>query len=194
MNRPIEAVVAEAQQKLEATGRLDVAAFASAYPEHAEELREILPVMLTLHEERRWQQAERRSRAFAMGLFAQLADQPARETVGALFARERTQTGLSLEEQARRSGLPVEALEQLSAEQTPVTNLDNATIKQMAGRVGASFAALLNEVRRLVSLENLSTSGQVVFTRDREASTDQEREELLKKVHDAARKKPPEPK
>ncbi|MFZ5827344.1 MAG: hypothetical protein ACOY94_23845 [Bacillota bacterium] len=189
MIRPIEAVVAEAQQKLEATGRLDIAAFASAYPEHAEELREILPVMLTLHEEKHWQQAEQRSRAFAMGLFAQLSGQ---ETVGALFARERSEAGLSLEEQARRSGLPVEALEQLSAEPTPVTNLDNATIKQMAGRVGASFATLLKEVRRLVSLENLSTSGQAVFTRDREESSDQEREELLKKVREAARKKPPE--
>lgn len=194
MTRPIEAVVAEAQQRLEATGRLDIAAFASAYPEHAEELREILPVMLTLHEEKRWQRAEQRSRAFALDLFAQLAEQPAQETLGELFARERRETGLSLEEQARRSGLPVRALEQLSEDQTPFTDLDNATIKQMAGRIDASFAALIKEVRRLVSLENLSTSSQAVFTRDRESSSDQEREELLKKVREAARKKPPEEK
>lgn len=192
MIRPIEAVVAEAQQMLETTGRLDIAAFASAHPEHAEELREILPVMLTLHAERCWQQADERSRTFALGLFAQVAEQPAQETVGGLFARERQGAGLSLEEQARRSGLPVQALEQLSSDQTPVTGLDNASIRQLAGRVGASFAALIKEVRRLVSLENLSTSGQAVFTRERESSSDQEREELLKKVRESSRKKPPE--
>ncbi|MFZ5814909.1 MAG: helix-turn-helix domain-containing protein [Bacillota bacterium] len=194
MTRPIEAVVAEAQRRLEATGRLDIAAFASAYPEHADELRELLPVMLTLHEEKRWQQAEERSRAFAVSLFAQVAEQPARETVGELFTREREEAGLSLEEQARRTGLPVQALEQLSRDQTPVTGLDNPTIKQLAGRVGASFASLVKEVRRLLSLEGLSTSGQAVFTRDREASTDEEREELLRKVREAARTKPPEEK
>ncbi len=192
MSRPIEAVVAEAQRRLETTGRLDIAAFASAYPEHATELQEILPVMLTLHEEKRWQQAEERSRAFAVGLFAQLAEQqPAQETVGALFARERSEAGLSLEEQARRTGLPVQALEQLSRDETPVTSLDNGTIKQMAGQVAAPFAALAREVRRLLSLENLGMSGQAVFTRDRETSTDAEREELLKKVREAARKRPP---
>lgn len=196
MTRPIEAVVAEAQQRLETTGRLDIAAFASAYPEHAAELREILPVMLTLHEEKRWQQAEERSRSFAMGLFAHLADQqaPAEETLGALFTRERQEGGLSLEEHARRSGLPVQALEQLSQDATPVTGLYNAAIKQLAGRVGASFASLIKEVRRLVSLEHLSMSGQMVFTREKESSTEAEREELLKKVREAARKRPPEEK
>jgi transcriptional regulator with XRE-family HTH domain len=192
MTRPIETVVAEAQRRLESTGRLDIAAFASAYPEHADELREILPVMLTLHEEKRWKQAEERSRAFAVGLFAQLAEQPAQETVGALFAREREEAGLTLEEQAKRSGLPVQALELLTRDQTPVNRLDNATIKQLATKAGASFASLLKEVRRLVSLENLGMSGQAVFTRDKETSTDEERAELLKKVREAARKKPPE--
>lgn len=193
MTRPIEAVVGEAQRRLETTGRLDIAAFASAYPEHADELREILPVMLTLHEEKRWQQAEERSRTFALGLFAQVAAEPAQETVGALFTREREEAGFSLEEQAQRSGLPVQALQELSQDQTPVTGLDNTGIKQLSSRVGAPFASLLKEVRRLFSLENLSmSSGQAVFTRDKETSTDTEREELLKKVREAARSRPPE--
>lgn len=194
MTRPIEAVVAEAQRRLETIGRLDIAAFASAYPEHANELLEILPIMLTLHEEKRWRLAEERSRTFALGLFAQLTEQPAGETVGNLFTRERAEAGLSLEEQAHLSGLPVQALEQLSHDQTPVTGLDNAAIKQLAGRAGAPFTALIKEVRRLVSLENLSMSGQAVFTREKETSTEAERAELLKKVREAARKKPPEEK
>jgi len=191
MSRPIEVVVSEAQRRLETTGRLDIAAFASAYPEHANELQEILPAMLTLHEEKRWRQAEARSRTFALSLFSQLAEQPAQETVGALFAREREETGLTLEDQARRTGLPVKALEQLTQDETPVTSLDNASMKQLAGRVAAPFAALAREIRRLLSLENLSMSGQAVFTRDKETSTEAEREELLKKVREAARKKPP---
>lgn len=192
MTRPIEAVVAEAQRRLETTGRLDIAAFASAYPEHATELREVLPTLLTLHEERRWRQAEERSRTFAHGLFASLVQQPAADTVGALLARERQEAGLSLEEQARRAGLPVAALEQLTNDTTPVTGLDNASIKRLAERATAPFAALAKELRRLTSLANLNSSGQAVFTRDKETSSATEREELLRKVREAGRKKAPE--
>ncbi len=205
MTRPIEAVVAEAQQRLQQTGRLDIAAFVAAYPEHAEELRELLPVMLTLHQEKQWQEAEAASRAFAVGLFDQLAEQssaaapagvepasPAQKTLGALFARQREEARLSLEEQARMTGLPVEALKKLSEDDTPITKLDNATVKRIASRVAAPFAALLKEVRRLASLESLSGSGPaMVFTRDRETSTTEEQQALLEKVREAA-KKPPE--
>lgn len=193
MTRPIEAVVAEAQQRLEKTGRLDITAFASAYPEHEAELREILPVMLNLHQEKRWRRAESESHAFAVGLFAQVAELPAPPTVGNLFERERTEAGLSLEEQARRSGLPAEALEKLSRDGTPVSALDNAAIKQLSARVAAPFAALAKEVRRLLSLESLSgMNAGAVFTRDKETSTDEERQALLDKVREAARKPPEE--
>jgi hypothetical protein len=192
MTRPIEAVVAEAQQRLERTGRLDVAAFASAYPEHEAELKEILPVMLNLHQEKRWVRAEAESRAFAVGLFAQLAAQNTEATVGGLFQRERAEAGLSLDDQARRSGLPAESLEKLSQDSTPVSALDNAAIKHLAGRVAAPFAALAKEVRRLLSLESLSGTGGagMVFTRDKETSSADERKALLDKVREAARKPP----
>ena len=195
MTRPIEAVVAEAQRRLETTGRLDIAAYVSAYPDHAEELREVLPVMITLHQEKRWQAAEAQSKAFALGLFAQLAPAPVpaegAETVGDLFARERSEAGLSVEEQARRSGLPVPALKALSQEATPVTGLDNAGIKQLAVKVAAPFAALAKEMRRLMSLESLSNmQAGPVFTRDRETSTEEEQKALLDKVRESARKPP----
>lgn len=196
MTRPIEAVLAEAQRRLESTGRLDTAAFVAAYPEHAEELQELLPIMLRVQHEKRWQQAEQQSRAFAAGLFAQLAEQRAEApvtapTLGALFQREREEAGLSLEEQSRRSGLPVRTLEQLTRDATPVSQLDNLTIKQVANKVAAPFSALIKEIRRLTSLESLSGSDAgLVFTRDSETSTDEERKALLDKVRDAARKPP----
>ncbi len=189
MTRPIDAVLAEALQRLEASGRLDVPTYVSAYPEYADELRELLPVLQTLHKERRWQRAEAESRAFAMNLFAELA--PQADTVSTLFHRERELAGLSLEEQARRSGLPARALEALDRESTPVGALDNAAIKQIAARVSAPFAALAKEVRRLLSIEALSGAGpQAVFTRDKETSTEEEQKALLEKVREAARKPP----
>jgi transcriptional regulator with XRE-family HTH domain len=192
MTRPIEVVVAEAEQRLERTGRLDIAAFASAYPEHETELRELLPVMLNLHQEKRWRKAETESRAFAVALFPQLVEQPATGTVASLFERERTEAGLSVAEQARRSGLPATALEQLAQDVTPVSALaDNAAIKQLATRVAAPFALLVKEVRRLLSLDSLSgMNAGAVFTRDKDTSTDEERQALLDKVRQAARKPP----
>lgn len=197
MTRPIEAVVAEAQQRLESTGRLDVAAYVSVYPEHADELRELLPVMLTMHREKRWNAAEETSRAFAVGLFAQLSENAApagsSATVGDLFERDRTESGLSVMAQAHRAGIPVKALEQLSRDRTPLTALNNAGIKQLAGQVAAPFAALAKEIRRLLSLESLSgMQGGAVFTRDKETSTEAEQQALLDKVRKAARKPPEE--
>lgn len=195
MTRPIEAVVAEAQQRLEKTGRLDVAAYIAAYPEHAAELQEVLPVVLTLHEEKRWVAAREASRSFALGLFAQLAapaEEQAPDTVGALFAQER-ESGLSLEEQSRLTGLPVQALEQLAHDVTPVGNLDNPAIKQLAARVAAPFAALAKEIKRLKSLATLSgLEGGMVFTRDKETSSPEEQQALRDKVRKATRKPPEE--
>lgn len=189
MSRPIEAVVAEAQERLERSGQLDLSAFLRDYPEHEAELKEILPTMLTLHHERRWQRAEAESQTFAVGLFAELQEQPA--TLGNLFARERTVAGLTLEEQARRSGLPATSLEALSEDRTPIEALDNATIKGLSARVAAPFAALVKEVRRLLSVESLTgmTPG-AVFTRHGETSTAEEQQELLDQVRQAARKPP----
>lgn len=200
MTRPIEAVVAEAQRRLERSGRLDVTAFASAYPEYADELNEVLPVMLTLHQERRWQRAEAESRSFAVGLFSQLSApsspqtaSPATDTLGGLFHRDRTEAGISLEEQARRTGLPSAALDALAQDRTPVTGLDNAQLKQIAARVAAPFAALVKEVRRLASLESLARQqSAMLFTRDKETSTAEEQRALLEKVREAARKPPEE--
>lgn len=192
MTRPIEAVVAEAQQRLETTGRLDVRAYVSAYPEHAAELQELLPVMLTLHQEKRWQAAENSSRAFAVGLFAELAAPATSEgTVGALFSQELAESGLSLEEQAARAGLPVKALEAIVKDETPVSALDNAAIKRLADKVAAPFGALAKEVRRIKSLLSLSNlEGGMVFTRDRETSTEEEQQALRDKVRKATRKPP----
>jgi len=198
MTRPIETVVAEALKRLETSGRLDLSAYVAAYPEHAEELKELLPTLLELHQEKRWQKAEAESRAFALSLFAELAPQaapaPAEGSLGALLARERAEVGLSLEEQARRAGLSPQALEQLEQETTPVDSLDNAAIKQLATKVAVPFANLAREIRRLLSLQALSgASGQAVLTRDRETSTQSEKEALMEKVREAARQpqKPP---
>jgi hypothetical protein len=197
MTRPIEAVVAEAQQRLEKTGRLDVSAYIAAYPEHAADLQEVLPVMLTLHDEKRWAAAEEATNAYALGLFTRLTareTEQATETVGALFRQERQETGLSLEEQSRLTGLPIKALEQLSRDATPLSALDNPAIKQLAARVAAPFAALAKQVRRLKSLATLSgLEGGLVFTRDRETSTAEEQQALRDKVRKATRKPPEEP-
>lgn len=194
MTRPIEAIVAEAQQRLETTGRLDVAAYAAAYPEHAGELNELLPVVLTLHQEKRWQAAESASRAFAVGLFAQLsapAEVSTGDTVGALFSQEIAESGISLEEQARRTGLPVQSLKAILQDSTPVAALDNAGIKKLADRVAAPFAALAKEFRRVKSLWSLTNlEGGMVFTRDKETSTADEQKALRDKVRKATRKPP----
>jgi hypothetical protein len=196
MTRPIEAVVAEAQQRLESTGRLEVTAYVSAYPEHATELSELLPIMLTLHQEKRWKAAEEASRTFAMSLFAELSApaQTREATLGDLFTLERAEAGLSLEEQARRSGLPATSLESISRDVTPLAGLDNAGIKQVAARAAAPFAALVKEVRRLTSLLSLdSMQGGAVFTRDKETSTTDELQALRDRVRHAVRKPPEEP-
>ncbi|HWI62741.1 MAG TPA: hypothetical protein VNT75_12925 [Symbiobacteriaceae bacterium] len=196
MVRPIEAVMADAQQRLETTGRLDVAAYVSAYPEHAAELTELLPVMLTLHQEKRWQAAESASRSFAVGLFAQLAapaEAVSPDTLGSLFSQELSESGETLEEQARRTGLPVKSLEALLKDPTPVSALDNATIKKLADRVAAPFAALAKEFRRVKSLWSLSNlEGGMVFTRDKETSSLEEQKALRAQVRKATRKPPEE--
>jgi hypothetical protein len=190
MTRPIEAVIADAQRWLERSGRLNVADFTAAYPDYAAELEEILPVMLTLHRERRWQKVEAESRASAIGLFAVLRSQPegAGETVGSLLVKSREEVGLSLEEQAHHLRLPVGALEQLSLDQTPLKGLDNSTIRNLAARFSASFATLAMELRRLASVQSLS--GGPLFTRDRETSSSEEEQALRDKVREAARRSP----
>ncbi|HWI53671.1 MAG TPA: hypothetical protein VNT01_16160 [Symbiobacteriaceae bacterium] len=196
MTRPIEAIVAEAQQRLANTGRLDVAAYLSAYPEHAAELQEVLPVMLTVHQEKRWQAAETASRTYALGLFADLvkpASQESAITVGELFGRERQEFQLTIEEQARRSGLPVKALVELEQNATPVSALDNASIKSLADRIAAPFGTLLKEIKRHKSLFSVTMqSGGVVFTREKETSSVEEQQALRDKVRKSTRIPPEE--
>jgi transcriptional regulator with XRE-family HTH domain len=195
MTRPIETVVAEAQQRLETSGRLDIATYLSAYPEHAVELQELLPVVLSVHKEKRWQQAEVASQQFAQSLFAHLTDQPDTATVGGLFQHERAVAGLTLEEQALRSGLPVQALERLAQDRTP-QSASNATLKELATKLTAPFGALAKEVKRLLSVEALTQrgSGGAIFTRNSETSTSEEQQALLEQVRNAARKPPEEKK
>lgn len=196
MTRPIEAIIAEALQRLETSGHLDVSAFAAAHPEHAGELRELLPAMLDIHTERRWQEVAAASRAYAVSLFGQLSPPPttALQTLGTLLAHEREQSGLTVAEQSRRAGLTPSVIEQLSTDQTPVGALDNAAIKQLSVKVAAPFAALVREVRRLLTLEALSgASPQAVLTRDKETSSDTEKQLLMKKVREAASRKPQTP-
>jgi len=196
MTRPIEAVLADALHRLETTGRIDVAAYTAAYPEHQGELEQLLPVMVSLHQERRWQQAEDRLNTFASELFAQLTAQessvaaPA-STLGSLFVRHRAEFGLTLEEQAREIGLAPQALEALSQDPTGVDKLDNLTIKQVAARVAAPFTNLVKGIRRLLALDALQEGG-AVFTRSSDVSTPAEEKALYDKVRaKVKRPKPP---
>jgi hypothetical protein len=197
MTKPIERVLAEAEERLRLTGQLDREAILSAYPEHESELPALLETMELLHQEKAWLQAESRSRAHALSLFQALtspateAAQPgAPETVADLFAQDRAESGLNLAQQANRSGLPEEALRRLAEAQTPLEALkSNAAIKALAEQVRAPFAALAKEVRRLLSIQSL-TSGQAgaVFTRHAEASSEEEHQALLEKVRREARR------
>jgi len=196
MTSPIETVLADALRRLEATGRIDVAAYTAAYPELQLELQELLPVMVNLHHERRWQQAEDRLNNFASGLFPQLAAQKCTvaettSTLGSLFVRHRAEFGLTLEEQARESGLDPQALEALSQDPTGVDNLDNLAIKRVAARVAAPFTSLVKEIRRLLALSALQDGG-AIFTRSGEVSSAAEEKALYDKVRSKIRKpKPP---
>lgn len=197
MTRPIETVLADALRRLETTGRVDVAAYTAAYPEHQVELQELLPIMVTLHQERRWQQAEQRLNTYASGLFPQLAAQQYTtaaapvSTLGSLFVRHREEFGLTLEEQALQSGLAPQTLEALSQDPTRVEQLDNLAIKQVAARVAAPFASLVKEIRRLLALNALQDGG-AVFTRSHDTSTAAEEKALYDKVR-AKTKKPKPP-
>jgi hypothetical protein len=110
---------------------------------------------------------------------------------GALFSQELAESGLSLEEQAQRTGLPVKALEAIVKDSTPVSALDNAGIKKLADKVAAPFAALAKEVRRVKSLFTLNhLEGGMVFTRNKETSSEEEQKALRDKVRKATRKPP----
>ncbi|MGE5676115.1 MAG: hypothetical protein ACM3XM_19930 [Mycobacterium leprae] len=197
MTRPIESVVAELQACLERSDQQGVATVLATYPEYTAELEELIPVILELDNEKRWRQAEFASHTFALKLHAELVPRSATSaaTIGDLFTQDRVVSGLSIEEQARRSGLPVDSLEQLSRAGTPTETLsDNAAVRQLAAKVSAPFSALLKEVRRLLSLNALnSMQSGMVFTRDKETSTEAERQALLEKVRSASRKPPDNP-
>lgn len=193
MVRPIEAVLAEAQQRLANSGRLDIASYLSAYPEHAAELQELLPAMLTLHQEKRWQAAEAKSREYAVDLFSTLYEAPKEATVGLLFRQERDEFNLTIEEQARRTGIPATALSELEKNTTPIEQLDNNGIKALAKTVAAPFNALLKEIKRHKSLISITMgSSSVVFTRDKETSSIEEQQALRDKVRQSTRIPPEE--
>lgn len=185
MSRTIDAIIEEAQKRLETSGRLDVSAYAEAYPQYAEELRRLLPVLLQVDEERRWLEMEERANQFAMKLFAMpVADEVQDEgTVAALFRWEQSETGMTPEVHARKCGLSTAVVSELLRDPTPVSELTPGRIKQLATKLSAPFDALAREIGRLKALFALpSTSAGMVFTRAREASTASEQEELIKRV------------
>jgi hypothetical protein len=192
MTQSLEQILAQAEAELRRTGTLNRQALLSAHPAEAAELAPLLETMLLLHEEKTWQRVERRSRSAAQSLFAALTA-PASEvaTVGALFAQDRSESGLSVAEQASRSGLPEEALRRLDQVQTPLEALQsNTAIKALAEQVKAPFAALAKEIRRLLSIQSLSSGapGSAVFTRNAETSSSEEQQALLEKIRQEARR------
>lgn len=190
MTQSLEQILAEAEAELRRTGGLNRNALLSAHPAEAAELAPLLDTMLLLHEERAWQRVESRSRSAAQSLFAALSAPAESATVGALFAQDRSETGLSVAEQASRSGLPEEALHRLDQVQTPLETLQsNAAIKSLAEQVKAPFAALAKEIRRLLSIQSLSGGAPgAVFTRNAETSSNEEHEALLEKIRQEARR------
>lgn len=188
MTQSLEQILAEAEAELRRTGRLNREALLAAHPAEAAELDPLLQSMLLLHEEATWQRVERRSQATAKSLFAALSAPAEPNTVGALFAQDRAESGLSVAEQASRAGLPEEALRHLAEAQTPLEALQsNAAIKSLAEQVRAPFAALAKEVRRLLSIQSLGGTG-AVFTRNAETSSSEEHEALLEKIRQEARR------
>lgn len=191
MTQSLEQILAEAEAELRRTGGLNRDALLSAHPQEATELAPLLETMLLLHEEKAWQRVESRSRSAAHALFASLsAPAPDAATVGALFAQDRSEAGLSVAEQANRSGLPEEALRRLDQVQTPLDSLQsNAAIKSLAEQVKAPFAALAKEIRRLLSIQSLTGGAPgAVFTRNAETSSSEEHEALLEKIRQEARR------
>lgn len=190
MTQSLEQILAEAEAELRRTGGLNRGALLSAHPQEATELAPLLETMLLLHEERAWQRVESRSRSAAHALFATLTAPADSATVGALFAQDRSEAGLSVAEQASRSGLPEEALHRLDQVETPLDSLQsNAAIKSLAEQVKAPFAALAKEIRRLLSIQSLSGGAPgAVFTRNAETSSSEEHEALLEKIRQEARR------
>lgn len=190
MTQSLEQILAEAEAELRRTGGLNRDALLSAHPQEATELAPLLETMLLLLEERAWQRAESRSRSVAQSLFATLSAPAESATVGALFAQDRSEAGLSVAEQASRSGLPEEALRRLDQVQTPLETLQsNAAIKSLAEQVKAPFAALAKEIRRLLSIQSLTGGAPgAVFTRNAETSSSEEHEALLEKIRQEARR------
>lgn len=190
MTQSLEQILASAESELRRTGHLNREALLAAHPAYAVELAPLLETMDLLHEERAWQRTETRSRSGALSLFATLAAPAESATVGALFAQDRAEAGLSVAEQASRSGLPEEALRRLDQAETPLEALQsNAAIKTLADQVKAPFAALAKEIRRLLSIQLLSGgSAGAVFTRNADTSTDEEHQALLAKIRQEARR------
>lgn len=185
MALPIEKLVTEAQARLEEAGAIDMEAWVRRYPEHAGELRPLLQTMLQLHKEKQWIAAEERSRAFASDLFLEVfpstSGASADATVGHLFRR--------VSEEGLATRLPREAVEKLSLDTTPVEQLDNPTLKQIATRIAIRFDELLKEVKRLRGLERLWSSGTApVMTRHKEQSSTEEHQALIEKVKRHSRK------
>lgn len=190
MTQSLEQILASAESELRRTGHLNREGLLAAHPDQAAELAPLLETMDLLHQERAWQRAESRARAGALSLFASLTAPVESPTVGALFAQDRAESGLSVAEQASRAGLPEEALRRLDQAETPLETLQsNAAIKALAEQVKAPFATLAKEIRRLLSIQLLSGgSAGAVFTRNAETSTDEEQKALLEKIRQEARR------
>jgi hypothetical protein len=184
VNRTIEQVIAEAQAALEGAGSLDVAEWQRRYPEHAE-LGSLLETMLLLHREKRWQEVEEATRAYAVNLLPDLSASAAQAepTLADLVARAAAEGVVP--------SLPGSVVQQLAQERTPVSRLDNRFIKELATRVAVRFDELLKEIRRLRSLELLWSADTLpVMTRRKEQSSAEEERALLERVKQGSRKGP----
>lgn len=184
-----ERVLAEARELLRAGE--SVAAIVARFPAHADELAQLLPAAAALQSLGRTA-ARERAREGAMAAYTKaFAPAAAPATIAQLLRHDRTESGLTVDQQAQRMGLSAGALQALEAEATPVAELDPMGIKRLAEKVRAPFAALVKEVRRLTSLAALQNLGSAapVFTRGPQ-SGDSERQELLAIVRRARQARP----
>jgi hypothetical protein len=197
MSRPIEAVVADAQERLERFGKLNIEAYTTAYPEYVDELQRVLTTMVAVYQERSIKRLADETFAFAVGLFtlpaAETDESPIAGTVGALVTEELDRTGHSVETYAEEKGLTLDAVRAMKEDRTPVADVaaSGSVIKQLAQRWAAPFSTILVELRRLIAMDTArGGTSQLLFTRDRETSTTEEHEALMRRVFEATSKPP----
>lgn len=190
----IDQVLELARQEFTAAGRLDVAAFARAHPEHAD-LPALLPALVELWDETLVHAAAAATAGHAMSLLregmaarrAAAVETAAPDSIGQVVARLEQQLGARAGAELAEAGLPAGALAALRQEATPVEQVaDNATVQEIARRIGASFRSVRLALSRLVSLDRFLQGGgpAMAFTRGEETGAEG-RDELAQRVREA---------